>query len=121
MSTDNAIKATPSAIEHLKKHLQKHAGEGVRLSIVKSGCSGYRYEVTFIDVENPVTEQDKMFLLEEHLPLYISRKIFPMLMGTTIDYMKKGLGSGELVYNNPQQTGACGCGESFTLDESEKK
>ena len=117
----NTITATPEAIEHLKKHLKKQGGEAIRLNIVKSGCSGYRYEVTPIDATNPVTEQDKAFLLEEHLSLYVSRKIFPMVMGTTIDYMKKGLGSGELVYNNPQQTGACGCGESFTLGEGGEK
>ncbi len=118
MNTSNTIVATSAAIQHLKKHLNKHGGEAVRLNIVKSGCSGYRYEVTFINAENPITEQDKMFSLDEHLLLYVSRKVYPMVMGTKIDYIKKGLGGGELIYDNPQQTGACGCGESFTVSES---
>jgi iron-sulfur cluster assembly accessory protein len=118
--SNNAIVATPAAIQHLKKHLSKHGGEAVRLNIVKSGCSGYRYEVTFVNDEHPSTEQDKVFLLDEHLSLYVSRKVYPMVMGTKIDYIKKGLGEGELAYNNPQQTGECGCGESFTMNEKGK-
>ena len=118
MSESNAITATPAAIQHLKKHLSQHGGEAVRLNIIKSGCSGYRYEVSFIDEKNPVTEQDKVFSLDEHLSLYVSRKIYPMIMGTQIDYAKKGIGGGELVYHNPQQTGACGFGKSVELNEA---
>lgn len=110
-----AITATTAAINHFKKHLAKHGGGGVRLDIVKAGCSGYRYEVTFIDEAHPVTEKDKIFMLDNDLLLCVSKKVFPSVMGTEIDYQKKGL-SGELIYNNPQQTGACGCGESFTVD-----
>lgn len=122
MSTNsNSITATPAAIQHLKKHLSKQGGEAVRLDIVKSGCSGYRYEVTFIDSEHPATEHDKIFTLDEHLSLYVSRKVYPVVMGTKIDYRKKGLGEGELVYDNPQQTGECGCGESFTVSNIGEK
>lgn len=111
-----AITATPEALKHFKKQLAKsHATSGIRLDIVKAGCSGYRYEMKPIDENNPVTEQDKQFQLDNDLLLYVSRKIFPSVMGTVIDYQKKGL-SGELVFNNPQQTGACGCGESITFE-----
>lgn len=115
-----AITATQAAISHFKKQLVKqglpeNALGSVRLNIVKAGCSGYRYEVTLINDQNPITDQDKMFKLDDNLSLYVSRKVFPSVMGTCIDYQKKGL-SGELVYENPQQTGACGCGESFTIE-----
>lgn len=120
-SNKNLITATPDAIAHFNKHLKKHGGEAVRLNIVKAGCSGYRYEATFVDGEHPITEQDKIFPLDAHLSLCVSRKIFPMVMGTNIDYIKKGLGSGELTFDNPQQTGACGCGESFTIEDETKK
>ncbi len=116
--SEEFITATPAAIAHFKKHLKKLGGECVRLNIIKSGCSGYRYEVTFIDKEHPVTEQDKIFELDEELTLCVSRKIFPMVLGTQIDYVKKGLG-GELVYHNPQQTGACGCGESVMIEDKQ--
>lgn len=111
------ISITPAALAHFKKYL-KSRQQGIRFDIVKSGCSGYRYTVTPIDENNPATEQDKVFLLdaETQLQLYVSRKIYPKVMGTVIDYQKKGLGGGELVYDNPQQTGACGCGESVALE-----
>lgn len=112
---EQAITATSAAIAHFKNHLAKHGGSGVRINIVKAGCSGYRYEVTFIDEVHPITENEKTFMLDDNLLLSVPKKIFPSVMGTKIDYIKKGLG-GELVYDNPQQTGACGCGESFMVD-----
>lgn len=112
---DTAITATPDAIAHFKKHLVKNNAHMIRLSIVKAGCSGYRYEVTCVNENNALTENDKVFVLDPDVQLCVAKKIFPSVMGTVIDYCKKGL-SGELAYNNPQQTGACGCGESFTID-----
>lgn len=110
-SADSAITATPEAVKHFKKQNVSM----IRLNIVKAGCSGYRYEVTPVDDNHPVTEQDKQFILADNLSLCVSKTVFPSIVGTVIDYVKKGI-SGELVYHNPQQTGSCGCGESFTLD-----
>lgn len=118
---NQVITATQAAITHFKRHLSKKEVKGIRLNIVKSGCSGYRYEITFVDDKKLITEEDKMFFLEDSekdpaaLFVCVAKKIFPSVMGTIIDYKKTGL-NGELVFENPQQTGACGCGESFTIE-----
>lgn len=124
------VTVTEAAVVHFKKQLAKKEGAiGIRLNIVPAGCSGYRYEVNTIDDEHPIANTESVFSiplqedLSKDMLFCAPKKILPMLMGTVIDYAKKGL-SGELVFNNPQQTGACGCGESITfssLDGEEAK
>lgn len=120
------VTITDAAVAHFKKQLAKKEGStGIRLNIVPAGCSGYRYEVTTIDDEHPVAINTEsvfsiQWKLSEDLLFCAPKKILPLLMGTVIDYAQKGL-SGELVFNNPQQTGACGCGESITFSSMEEK
>jgi len=118
-TSTTAITATPAAVTYIKKFLEKQGTpkvQAVRLNIVKAGCSGYRYELTAVDEAHPALESDKIFSLNDQLSLHIDRKFFPYVMGTVIDYQKMGLGE-QLVYQNPNQTGTCGCGESFTVSK----
>jgi iron-sulfur cluster assembly protein len=60
-------------------------------------------------------EQDRVFPFLEGYDLYIEKNSYPFLKGVRIDYVKQGLSS-KLVFDNPNQTGLCGCGESFTVN-----
>lgn len=112
-SPEDAVTLTPAALAHLKSALAKRGqGIGLRLSVTKTGCAGYGYVVDFIDETN---ETDIVFSLPSDLVVAIEPQYFSLLKGTRIDYVRKGLNE-VFVYENPNQSGECGCGESFTVE-----
>jgi iron-sulfur cluster assembly protein len=82
----------------------------VRFSVKRSGCSGYSYVV---DLAEDLAEDD---LLAEcaGLPVAVAAASLPMLQGVQVDFRREGLNA-QFVFENPNATGACGCGESFTV------
>lgn len=112
-NTGKPISLTDAAVSHLLKYLCKDAHYiGVRFSVKKTGCSGLSYVVDY--VTEPV-DTDIVEILNEHYNVYIDKSSYPYLKGTSIDYVTQGLNS-KFIFNNPNQTGQCGCGESFTVD-----
>lgn len=87
--------------------------KAVRLSVKKTGCSGLSYVIDY--VKAPL-EHDIILPVDDCL-VCIDKASYPYLKGIQIDYVKQGL-SQKFVFNNPNQTGQCGCGESFTVDEN---
>jgi iron-sulfur cluster assembly accessory protein len=105
---------TPTAIKHIKKILAKQAGrKRFRLSVKRSGCSGFAYVVDYVDSLHP---EDLQFAINNDLTAFIDRASFPMLKGICIDYIQNGL-NGALRFINPNQTAVCGCSESFSVGE----
>ena len=112
VSDADRVILSPAALAHVKAALTKRGhGIGLRLSVTKTGCSGYGYVVDFID---EVNECDRAFPLEDDLVVAVDGAYFSLLKGTKIDYTRKGLNE-IFVYENPNQTGECGCGESFSV------
>ena len=106
------ITFSESAISHLVSYLGKKTEyQGVRLSVKKTGCSGLSYVVDY--VVDPI-ETDLMESLTEDYQLWVDKASYPFLKNMTVDYVKQGLNY-KFVFNNPNQTGQCGCGESFTV------
>ena len=84
---------------------------GVRFGVRKTGCSGYAYMVEIADTiaaNDQVIEQDGVRLV-------IDTKSLPFVDGTEIDFARQGLNAA-FVFRNPNVTGECGCGESFTIN-----
>ncbi|WP_133138893.1 HesB/IscA family protein [Legionella genomosp. 1] len=107
------VSLSEAAIKHLLSYLEAQTGsKGVRFSVKKTGCSGLSYVVDYV---NETVEEDVSFPLNSDYQIYIDRKSYPYLKGMQIDYVKQGLNS-RFIFNNPNQTGQCGCGESFTVD-----
>ncbi|MFZ0219481.1 MAG: iron-sulfur cluster assembly accessory protein [Candidatus Aquirickettsiella sp.] len=105
---------TPSAIKHIKKILAKQRDEKCfRLSVKRSGCSGFAYVVDYVDSSH---SDDLQFSIDNDLVVFVDRASLPILQGVRIDYIQKGL-NGTLKFINPNQTAACGCGESFSIEE----
>lgn len=103
---------SPLAIAHVASCLAKQTGrQGIRLSVKKTGCSGLSYVVDY--VETPA-DNDIVFSLSETILACIDKASYPYLKGMQVDYVKQGL-TQKLVFVNPNQTGQCGCGESFTV------
>lgn len=106
-----SITMTDSAIKHAVKTLDKSpAAIGMRLKLKKTGCSGYSYvtEEAFA-----INEDDLVFIQSKELHVIVSETDFPLVAGTHIDFAKEGLNA-VFKFSNPNATGECGCGESFS-------
>ncbi len=107
------ISFTESAVKHLVSYLQKNVEyTGVRLSVKKTGCSGLSYVVDY--VLSPL-EGDLVMPLNADYLVCIDKASYPFLKNMNVDYVKQGLNY-RFIFNNPNQTGQCGCGESFTVE-----
>lgn len=106
---------TPAAVSHAVSYLQKQPQSlGIRLSVKKTGCSGFSYVVDYV-VEGQVQAEDKVFRLNDRYNVYLDKASYPYLKGMTMDYVKQGFNA-KWVFNNPNERGQCGCGESFTVE-----
>lgn len=112
-STTSPVTLTNAATNHLLTYLNKEKQyHGVRISVKKTGCSGLSYVVDYV---TDFKEQDVVVPLNPDYNLYIDKASYPFLKGMKIDYVTQGLNS-RFMFNNPNQTGQYGCGESFTVD-----
>jgi iron-sulfur cluster assembly protein len=107
------ILLTPSAERHILTYLVQNHKKGVRFSVKKTGCSGLSYVVDYVDEPTP---NDQLFPLCTETIICIDKLSYPYLKGMKVDYVKQGLNH-KFVFQNPNQTGQCGCGESFTVDK----
>ena len=106
-----AISLTETAANRVSTFLQQRGkGVGLRLGVKTHGCSGMAYVMEFAD---EIDEHDTVF--DDHgVKLIIDPKSLVYLDGTQMDYTKEGLNEG-FKFSNPNESGACGCGESFTV------
>ncbi|NDH09271.1 MAG: iron-sulfur cluster assembly accessory protein [Gammaproteobacteria bacterium] len=103
---------SPAAIKRLLKVAQSTAHAiCIRLSLKKSGCSGYRYDFQALTA---IPQDDYQLPLNEQIVLVIDKKAYPLFKGLKIDYIKQGLQS-KFSFENPNESGHCGCGESFSV------
>ncbi len=110
------ITLTESATAHIKKSMfEKKSAVGFRLSIKKTGCSGYAYVPRIID---EITATDIHFVTPGGIPMYVDTEIVNFVTGLIIDYVHEdtGLKQKRLVFINPNEKNRCGCGESFTVE-----
>lgn len=105
------LRATDNALAHLRTQIEKFgAGKNLRLGIKKSGCSGYKYDIDF--VEQPEASDIKQELSDD-LVLFVTQEASVYVKDVEIDYAREGLNS-SLKFNNPNANNQCGCGESFS-------
>lgn len=106
------IQLTTAARDRMRDFLARSgAAAGVRFGIRRTGCSGFGYTV---DLAESVGENDHVFD-DDGVRLVVDAKWLPFIDGTEIDYQRQGLNA-NFVFRNPNATGECGCGESFTVD-----
>ena len=107
-----AISLTDRAAERIKLIMSRADTPkiGVRLGVKNGGCAGMEYTMDYAEARDPLDEvvEDKgvMILIEPKAVLF--------LLGTKMDY-EEGVMSSGFIFNNPNQTDACGCGESVTI------
>ncbi len=108
--TAGLMSITPAAMNRVRELLDGRGkpSAGIRVGINSKGCSGMSYTLEFADEKEPhddVVEQDGV-------TVFIDPKAIMFLIGTEMDFVEDGLQSG-FVFNNPNEKGRCGCGESF--------
>jgi iron-sulfur cluster assembly protein len=105
------ITITPAASERMRHFLASTpAAAGVRFGVKRTGCSGFAYVV---DLAEAMDEGDQLVEVDG-LPLIVNDKSRALVQGTVIDFQRQGLNA-SFVFHNPNATGECGCGESFTV------
>ncbi len=106
-----ATTLTETAAAHVRKCLGKRGkGEGLRVAIKSTGCSGLMYVVDHADA---IESQDHVFE-SRGVKVIIDEKSLSYLDGTELDYSREALNEG-FKFNNPNVKSACGCGESFSV------
>jgi len=107
------LSVTEPAAEEIKKFMSGEEGlpetAGLRVRVVPGGCSGFQYS---LNIEEESRQGD--FILEEKgVRLFVDMFSAQYLNGVQIDYVTNVMGSG-FTFTNPNATGSCGCGSSFT-------
>jgi len=104
---------TESAKRQMSNLLAKNPGRyAVSLSVLGGGCAGFKYDWGFVDTAEQVNKDDVMlewedgrFVVDSTSMLYVA--------GTKIDWREEVFGS-QFEITNPNATGGCGCGDSFS-------
>jgi iron-sulfur cluster assembly protein len=106
-----AISLTESAAERVKSFLASRGGGiGLRLSVRKTGCSGFAYVVNYAESQQP---GDAVFE-DRGVRVFVDSASLDLLDGTIVDFVKQGLNEA-FRFRNPNVKGECGCGESFSV------
>ena len=103
------MQLTEAAAERLRSlYAGGEAGKLLRIAVSTKGCSGMSYEMNWVEEAGPRDEVVK----SHDLTILVDRKATLFLIGTTMDFKTDKLTSG-FTFENPNEKGRCGCGESF--------
>jgi iron-sulfur cluster assembly protein len=107
------MRLTDAAAERIKTVMAKadRPIAAVRVGVKNGGCAGMAYTMEYADAVNPLDE----VIEEKGVRILIDPKAVLFLLGTEMDYKVDKLSS-QFVFNNPNQTSACGCGESVQIE-----
>ncbi len=106
------MRLTEAAAERIKDLMSKsdHPIAGLRVGVRNGGCAGMAYTMEYAEQANPTDE----IVEDKGVRILIDPKAVLFLLGTEMDYKVDKLAA-QFVFNNPNQTSACGCGESVQL------
>jgi iron-sulfur cluster assembly protein len=112
MARPAAVVLTPASEARIAELMAKAPADaiGVKLSTPRRGCSGLAYSVDYVSEAVPFDEK----IETPGGVLYIDGGSVLYLVGSIMDWVEDEFAAG-FVFNNPNATGACGCGESFTV------
>lgn len=106
-----SITVTENAAKQIEKQIQQRgSGIGLKLGTKVAGCSGFAYTIDYADKQ---TENETVFE-QFGVKIIVENDDMDKLNGLELDYVKNGLNAA-FKFNNPNATGECGCGESFSV------
>ena len=110
---EQIIKLSNNAADRIKQIMSKaeNTAVGVRVGVKSGGCAGMSYVMEYSKEINPSDE----LVEDKGVKVFIDSAAIMYLLGTEMDYKKEELSS-SFVFNNPNETERCGCGESFKIE-----
>ena len=107
------IKLSNNAANRIKEIMSKAEDTtiGVRVGVKSGGCAGMSYVMEYLKEINPSDE----VIEDKGVKVFIDPAAVMYLLGTEMDYKKEEFSS-SFVFNNPNETERCGCGESFKVN-----
>ena len=101
---------TEAGAARVREIARSKDARGIRIGVKNGGCAGMEYTIDLVN--EPQAKDDHVS--EDGAEVWVDPAATLFLLGTELDYEETKLRSG-FVFNNPNQTSACGCGESVTL------
>ena len=110
--SEQIIRISDNAVNRIKQIMAqaKNPTIGVRVGVKSGGCAGMSYVMEYATDIKPNEE----IIEEQGIKVFIDPKAIMYLLGTEMDYKKENFSS-QFVFNNPNETERCGCGESFKV------
>jgi iron-sulfur cluster assembly protein len=107
------MRLTDAAAARIKEVMANAQGDvaGVRVGVKNGGCAGMEYTMEYAAAVAPTDE----VVEDKGVKIMVDPKAVLFLLGTEMDYRREKL-SAQFVFNNPNQTSACGCGESVQIE-----
>lgn len=108
--TAMSVTLAPAALARVQHFLtETPSALGLRFGVTRTGCSGWQHVA---DLARDQRDGDTVFE-QDGVRIFVDPISLPLVDGTRIDFLKQGLGE-LFVFQNPNATAECGCGESFT-------
>ena len=105
------LSITENAIKRFKDNLSSNPNAlGLRISIKPTGCNGYSYGLDYV---SDILEDDEVIKFSD-VSVFIDNESMKLIDGTEIDFIEEGFNQ-VFKFKNPNATGECGCGESFSV------
>ncbi len=106
------VKLTDAAAARVREIMAGAEGKylGLRVGVSNGGCAGMSYTMDYASEAKPFEE----VVEDKGVRIFIDPKAILFIIGTELDFVQEKLGS-RFVFNNPNQTAACGCGESVSI------
>ncbi len=110
-----ALRLTSAAADQIRSAMAKSEKPvvGIRIGLKNAGCAGMSYTMDYAEQQNPLDE----VVEDQGVRILIDPKAILFLIGTEMDFIRDRMQS-RFVFNNPNQTSACGCGESVALKKA---
>jgi len=111
-STEMLVNLTPTAVSKVQSFIEEQGASdaaGLRVAVLPGGCSGFQYG---LNIEDAPESDDVVFDLAG-VKIFVDPFSVQYLSGVEIDYVTSMMGAG-FTFSNPNASGGCGCGSSFT-------
>jgi iron-sulfur cluster assembly protein len=105
-----AVTLTQAAAERVRSIMEQRGAGFLRVGVKNGGCAGMEYVMDYAEAPEALDERVE----DQGVEIVIDSKALLFLLGSEIDYEITPLHA-KFVFNNPNQTDACGCGESVTI------
>ena len=106
------VTLTSNAAAKVKELIEGEGGEmsALRLAVKRAGCAGYSYDMFF---DSQIDDSD-IVNMTDGVRVVVDSESVTMVDGATIDFKDDGLSGAGFAIENPNATGGCGCGKSFS-------